>query len=393
MYGKKLGLQLKTPFVFLLSLLIYLSSLNNMSSSIKVIGYSSLLFCLTVSMSLYILYISKKQVISLTQTKLIFVSSLFVFITFIGLANHQAGLITFLQFLLLFGIMLTFSTIKWERTELNIIGIITIIFILIQALIWTIQGFPNLFKSVYGLSNLVGSYMFYAIIILFIARNDSKRPFIYSGFIILSFILMLATDTRSVLLALAFFIFTYCIWKVITRTKLAFITFYLIVSTFMLSIIFLYPKLPTFKYFYELENFMIQNTGKSLMSGRQYIWEILVIKSFDFPLLGHGTGIQNSQISSLEQSSHNLYLQLIIQNGYLGLLAFMILMLAIWLVFWKGRKNKTVRIVSAAFIATLVYQSFEITFTQNALSIGIIQWAIIGIGISKCIYSKNTQTL
>ena len=372
---------------------MFLSSLNNISSSIKPVGYISLLLSLILSTSIYILYIVKKSEMFLTQSKLLIASTPYVFIMIVGLIKNPSGLSTFLQILLLFGLMVAFSVIKWEFNEFKILGTITIVFVLIQTIIWSIQGFPKFFESIYGLSNLVGSYMLYCIIILFLVNSNSKVKYIYSIGIVLSFILILASETRSVLIALLFFAFTYYAWNLIIKSKLSFIVYFLIMNILTLSILFIYPKVPSFKYFNEFESFMIANTGKSIMSGRQVIWDALQKKAVEFPLFGHGTGIQNHQISALDQSSHNLYLQVVIQNGYLGLASFMFLLFSVWLIFWNGRRNKNVRIVASALIATIIYQSFEITLIQNALSIGIIQWAIIGIGISSCIYQKECSVL
>lgn len=392
LYGKKSKFTISNILITTLFILLIVSSLNNIASDIGFIGLVSLMIVLTITIFLFVVHLSNTKAILKTHFKLIVVSALFVGILFIGLLNNLTtrGIITFFQFLLMFGFMISLSTIKWNPSKIRSVGIITSFFVIFNFVVWAYTSFEPLFESIYGSSNMVGVYMLYSLFFIIWAKQHSKRKVFYSLIALLSLLVMYGSDTRSAMIALVTATGTYYIWGFISKRRTRFISFILVVFSLLISFVFLYPNLPKWKHFNLAETYMLEYTGKSLMSGRDGLWNVLISKISEKPLMGYGTGIQPNDVSSISQSSHNLYLQIALQNGYLGLITFLLLMIAIWLLFWKARKVKTVKLVAAFFIATLVYQSFEITFTQNLLSIGLIQWFIISIGISYYLFRNKT---
>ncbi|OIU67788.1 hypothetical protein BHE18_12490 [Rossellomorea aquimaris] len=155
--------------------------------------------------------------------------------------------------------------------------------------------------------------------------------------------------------------------------------------------IFVYPQLPYWKYFPYFENLMLEYTGKSIMSGRDDIWRPVIAAINEQPWFGYGPGTLPIDVTGIDLSTHNLYLQIALQNGYLGLLVFIILLLYFWIIFYRNLKDKTVRLVASFFIAILIHQSFEIALTQNQLSIGLMQWFIISVGISQVMYLNENH--
>ena len=101
------------------------------------------------------------------------------------------------------------------------------------------------------------------------------------------------------------------------------------------------------------------------------------------PWWGQGVGFQpeaDPQYAGL--SAHNLYLQIALQLGYVGVGLFVGFFGAIWASLWRNRRSRMVRLVGAFFIGIIVHESFEVTLTQNNLAIGCIFWLILSFGLN-----------
>ncbi|WP_160154380.1 O-antigen ligase [Microbulbifer sp. ALW1] len=124
----------------------------------------------------------------------------------------------------------------------------------------------------------------------------------------------------------------------------------------------------------------LDESGRTLKSGRQIIWPILTDLISQKPLLGWGGGALLREFYSDESwSAHNLYLQIMLQTGILGVA------LLLWL-FWKiwqrliGIEDDSIRAVGCAFFLMIMFHNaFEVILLQNLFSIGILFWIFIGI--------------
>jgi len=141
-----------------------------------------------------------------------------------------------------------------------------------------------------------------------------------------------------------------------------------------------YIKLPRWSHYGKLESWMLEHTGKSIMSGRADIWGRLINLIDLRPLFGFGPNTVATDVMGRDASSHNLYINMTLQIGYLGLLIFIIILFIIFMKYVFRGNNKLVRLSAAAFIAILAHQLFEITLVQNQLSIGLFQWMVIATG-------------
>ena len=123
--------------------------------------------------------------------------------------------------------------------------------------------------------------------------------------------------------------------------------------------------------------------GKSLFTGRERLWPFLATLISRHPLLGYGPGALPAAFLDTDRSSHSLYLQISLQSGVFGLVLFLLLMGRIWSFYWVGRDDPIVRLSGAFLTGILVHQTFEVSLTQNELPIGLVQWLILGMGVSQ----------
>lgn len=125
---------------------------------------------------------------------------------------------------------------------------------------------------------------------------------------------------------------------------------------------------------------MLEHTGKSIMSGRADIWGRLSNLIDLRPTFGFGPNTVATDVIGRNASSHNLYINMALQTGYLGLIIFIFILFTIFMKYVYRGQNKLVRLSAAGFIAILAHQLFEITLVQNQLSIGLFQWVVIATG-------------
>lgn len=222
------------------------------------------------------------------------------------------------------------------------------------------------------------------------AKNFKAVRRIFITLILLTLIFF--TETRSVMLSVAFIFFTYFLWYKIIKSKFSFKLFFVFIVIFCFIFTVIYPNLEKYLPNYENLNYqMIKYTGKSIHSGRDTIWSLLIDVITQKPLFGYGSGAVPSDYIQSSLSAHNLYLQITLQVGLVGLLMFAFFLYVIWNKFWINRFDKKVRFSAAFFIGIIIYQLSEVTLTQNNFSFALIQWLIIGVGLSYCLNNEPQE--
>lgn len=63
--------------------------------------------------------------------------------------------------------------------------------------------------------------------------------------------------------------------------------------------------------------------------------------------------------------------------------------MSIWNLFYINKDDKVVKFCACFFIGTLYQNVFEVTLLQNNMSIAIMQWFIIAVGVSKSLNNKK----
>ncbi|WEN69651.1 O-antigen ligase family protein [Staphylococcus sp. NRL 16/872] len=363
----------------ILFILLLIGSLNANGSRIGIIslgivvGYTNVFYFLKI---IYKRHVKFSDLIILLLTIFYIVISLIS--SQIGLGNK--GLTNTFEFVACIGVYLYFSNSDWNEKVILMFYRISIIFVSLHFLIWVGKGFGRQFSSIYPNSNILGPFMFIAIYFILMRIFTTKKRLIPYVFLFLALLLLLASDTRSVLLSMLIGLSIYLIWnKIIKYKAVSVITFILIMVIFG-SIVFLYPKLPKWSQYGKLEAWMLEHTGKSIMSGRADIWGRLNNLIDIRPIFGFGPNTVATDVIGRNASSHNLYVNMALQIGYLGLLIFILILFVIFMRYVSKGHNQLVRLAVAAFIAILAHQLFEITLVQNQLSIGLIQWLVIATG-------------
>jgi O-antigen ligase len=92
-------------------------------------------------------------------------------------------------------------------------------------------------------------------------------------------------------------------------------------------------------------------------------------------------------------SVHSQYFQILLQNGLAGLSILFVLLFIIW-VTMTNKRDKPNLFCIASFVGIILYNAFEVSFLQNKLALGGMQWLILAIGVGRSLRSmvrKNTN--
>ncbi|MDC3411829.1 O-antigen ligase family protein [Terrihalobacillus insolitus] len=351
--------------------------------------------------SLFFIIMYKWKALDFTKFKAIY--SLFALYTFIYLYSYiqyqdDRSLETMLHFTLYFVIILSLLRMKWNKQGLIILASGLSIFILVVFRHWVYQDFrTGNFRSYITNPNGLGIILYCSIFFTSLAALYSKAigKVIFATISAIGFILIIATSSRSVYLTLLAFVIFYFILKFrIEWFKKLFLPILLVNLTFPIIYI-LISKGPIAQI---VSNLFVNIFTQTIFSGREIIWEPVIengiLKS---PFLGNGYGTMPWDISEVNLTTHNVYLQVLLEVGMFGLFVFCMILFYIWRLLKDNLHTIAGQFSACYLLALLLYINFELTLFPNSPSfatIGIFQWLGVTIGINfvESRESINTQT-
>lgn len=295
------------------------------------------------------------------------------------------GLKHFSQIVFLLGVFLFFANVKLSRSVG--IGINLVSWIALGVMLTFAASIADQIATFdFGRKNVLGGIIYYLLMIVAISTlSDTIRWFTFPVTLIIGFFL-----NQRMLLALALnLVIAYSglsIFRTRRRSYVVFLVLLIAVTTFVIT--YTMPDRPVF---YEwINQLLIDTTQRSLYSGRQELWPLILVKISESPLIGHGSGATPQNLLNVELSSHNLYLQVLLQVGVLGLGVLIVLLLSIWDNMARALNIPRVRFAAAAFLSIILHQMSEVSLIQNQFAMGILQWTLIGLATSQ-VYTSSSR--
>lgn len=255
-------------------------------------------------------------------------------------------------------------------------------------LLWPLSGFKiNYYNALFTRGNALGGAIFCYFGIFF----SFKRKFDLSDklIIVIGFILLYFANSRSSMIALIVFLIIR--FFLINFKKIPYKNIFMIALLVCLAVPIVYMILYNSSMREVLDNFSWIYLRKRFFSGRQYIWGALLNYISQKPFMGYGLGVTADDFLSLGWSSHNWYLQTLLQIGIMGFCLLVEVLKIIWNDLYKYKDSIVCKSVSAFLIGVLLWQCFEVTITQNNISIGILVWFIFGLGVNKNLLTQNNK--
>lgn len=122
--------------------------------------------------------------------------------------------------------------------------------------------------------------------------------------------------------------------------------------------------------------------GLSVRTPREGFWPIVLNLILARPYFGYGAGTILRDVSEITFSTHSHFLQVALQTGAAGLAAFIALLAALWVLLHRQEDGALRALGLAVLTSVIVANMFGITLLQNAVSIGVLQWTVIGLCMS-----------
>jgi len=394
-----MSFKLSNPLSFMFSMLILFSTLYSAANSVlKLTGFFSVM--LLLSFNLFFIYfymiIKKNQNLYADNSKIYIAFLLYVIWIGIGVLyseEKKQGIQILLLSILYISLLITIPNLKLTIINKKIINSIILIFFILNFIYISIFYNTSRFSFYFSNPNSYAAFMYYLMFLFLMTFTTFKMFKLIKILFVLSITLTVAWLTQSLTMVLCFVISLTIIgsWKLITRNKLTYKLFFYTVLGSIIAFTYLYPLISFNHSFDNINQLFLEYTGQRFYSGRNKVWFDLIELGSKNNFLGYGTGVLPKDLFRTDLSSHNLYLQIYIQNGLTSLVILFLIINGIWNKIYKYKENPNSKIFASVFIGIIVHQTFEVTLLQNNISIGTLQWILIAIGLNSISDRKENK--
>ena len=273
-------------------------------------------------------------------------------------------------------LLLSSANYDWDRYDMKLIFLICKFLIIINLLVWCMKGFARGgFAGIYTHSSGLGSAMFFCVVFFIIKEN---KELVDKIFIILAYLMIIVANSRAVIGAAVCFTIVYFLLSYDSK-KFKWIFDGVILISCILPVVYMMIYNSGMRSL--VNNYFRKMTSKNFFSGRQLLWGKLIECILKKPWIGYGLNITPEKLIGNIWSSHNWYLQVVLQMGIIGFVLLIMVLRTIWKNLLLLDNNKA--IISASYmVGVLIWQSFEVSITQNNFPSGIVVWLIFGIGLN-----------
>src|SRR5699024_1634922 len=350
----------------------------------RLMDLSSLILISKYTIVLFLLWLTTSILIRKNLTKedlMLFLPLIFFNIVYMvndNIVSNSDAFFIVLNHAIFFMVIYAIYNVTWTKFQMKTFSFMFFVaFPLLLIISFVISDFLN--------KNSIGAYSFFLSffpLLYLIGYSKSLKKSQIMLIFVLAGILIFASDSRSIFLSISFSFLTYFSWNFISKNKILFNLYFLIIVVFVYLFTLVYPKIYTWNSFYKLDNLSLKLAGKPLLTGRERIWERLVGYIEQKPFLGYSSSTLPEHFASSSLSAHNTYLQIGLQTGILGIFLLLLFFFFIWKKSWSARLDSKTKLASSFFIGIIVYQLFEVNLTQSNFGLGLVQWMIIGFLLS-----------
>lgn len=205
-------------------------------------------------------------------------------------------------------------------------------------------------------------------------------------------LLMFIVHGRSTSLAFAVMFVSYFLIEGMRNNKKVYSVFYWIMALATVYIPELYIRFFNSPYAYNANAYIRNLTGKNLFSGREILWSRAYELIQKNVLFGLGGQYYNDFEAKVGASTHNVFIFLRLEGGYLLLIIFLAFMYYLWMQLYKFMDEGYLVISAAYVVALFIRISFDLTFIANNFGQSVLLWIPIIIMLNRCGNNKNHKT-
>lgn len=309
------------------------------------------------------------------------------FIHFDILGLYQTFQLLFVFFVFMFCVRYGLNYPDKKILFVNVFLIISIVvYILIANKFKLFQMFQTSQQGFYLNPNITGAIGFLVMINSVLASTKNRRG-LFRIIFIFGLLVIILSKSRSIYLSIISYAFTYLLYNNFKNIKKRRF-FYFLLIILMVSFVYLYSSQSVL--LYRIDNIISHYSGKNFYSGRQQFWGNLLEEILRKPILGYGTSTTPFNLLDVSLSSHNLYLQVGIQAGIVGIGLLILFFYKLFFYFCESSTREG-RIGAAILVSTMIHQIFEVSLTQNNLGLGLLVWIPLGVLCSRISINKSRK--
>ncbi|MGL4362370.1 MAG: O-antigen ligase family protein [Cellulosilyticaceae bacterium] len=255
----------------------------------------------------------------------------------------------------------------------------------------------NSLRIIFGNSNLFGAFILFMICIIAMLYGITKGER-YILYIVLYLPFLIMSDSRGSMIAVLGAVICYMIWLVSSRWRVTHYSIIVVLFLGLAGLVYIYPQLTSLEGIGEFNVWIRELTSKSLFSGRETMWIQALDALKEQPMWGYGLNTNMQEIFRAQhyawnRGAHNQFIQIALWGGMVGVTLATVACGYLWHLFYKTAKCKTTRIGASVFVAVFVISMFESFTLGEIVPFGIMQWCIIGIGLSACTNNNNKENI
>lgn len=294
------------------------------------------------------------------------------------------NIIAIVQLLLLVSILFTCDIIKIGEREVKYYNILLFI-VCILGLVDYILSPDKIFFTIFGSMNTFAGVFLFLFVLDIVLVQFNMQAFYLINFLLCLVLIFLSSSRTPLLMLVCFLINVFVLNKMFVTYKLRKLLFLIYILLLVMAIYF-YINVDKWSFYQFINELSVKYFGKNINSGRPKIWVETIKNIKDDWLFGVGH-VEHAY----GNSGHNQFIQLLGDNGVVGLVIFIIFLSVIWRKLAEYGNDKIVRICMALMLSFVVYNCFEVTLLQNKFALGCLEWLVIGIGLNRCKKLKYKQ--
>lgn len=297
----------------------------------------------------------------------------------------------FLQVLMLWLFILGGAAWRFRVKHTQYAGFLNGVILIIFLVRWGAENFlQTYYTSFYAFPNYAGAvfYCMFFFSVLAVIYTHKWARVVYFLLMLGNIALLYATGARAAMIGVLATLFAALFMKFF-KSKFRYLFYIVLLGNALFMGVYIWLKSTSLgSTLNELSRSIFY---KNLFTGRIEVWEQVFNKIMEKPFFGHGVGFDARMFTEERLTAHNFYLQIMLENGIVGLVFMLLVLFGIWKMLCRNLESFAARWSACFMIGLLVYQNFELTMTQNNYSIAMFQWLIITFGVRFIIKPSNNE--
>ena len=228
-----------------------------------------------------------------------------------------------------------------------------------------------------GAKNAAGGTAIYLVALIFLAFLRRRGSLAALSFAAIGVVIAFVLDFRAMIAYAALFLGFYAAAGLRQYRYIGIMS----VAALLSAVMWFFLNIKTSPLAIDISRQIADWTGRRSESGRDTLWPRVLQAANESPMFGLGAGTLPRDLLSTSFSSHNYFVQLFIQVGFVGLAVLILFLISVWNLLYTAR-TPAARFGSALFLMFIVHNGTEVIMFQNLISAAVPAWCAIGLAVA-----------